>query len=138
MTALTPWRYVFVIGMLMAGCGLKQPIPAPVVDVRTVHEAPASGEAQRVFQLGLQQYDQGQYKKAAASLQQAIDMGLSPDKRVIAHKHLAFIYCVTHREGQCRNEFTKILAVDANFNFDPAEAGHPKWGPVFRSVKTVR
>lgn len=138
MTVITPWRYHLVISLLVTGCALKQSAPAPVVEVRTILDASETGQAQRLFQLGLQQYDQGQYKKASVALQQAIDTGLTSTKQATAHKHLAFIYCVSNRESQCRTEFTKALAVDPSFELAPAEAGHPQWGPVFRSVKTGR
>ena len=34
-----------------------------------------------------------------------------------------------------REEFQKILDIAPDFELTPAEAGHPTWGPVFRSVK---
>ena len=138
MTVTRPRRYLLVLCLLATGCSVKQPVSAPVSDARTTTETSVSGEAQRLFQLGLQQYDQGLYKKASVTLQQAIDMGLAPNIQVTAHKHLACIYCVSNREPQCRDEFSKAFAVDPKFDLAPAEAGHPQWGPVFRSVKTGR
>ena len=40
--------------------------------------------------------------------------------------------------GQCRDEFRRALAVDPALELAPAEAGHPVWGPIFRSVKGGR
>jgi hypothetical protein len=54
-----------------------------------------------------------------------------------AHKYLAFINCVSGRPNGCREEFRKAFVADPNFDLTPAEAGHPMWGPVFRSVKTA-
>jgi hypothetical protein len=36
---------------------------------------------------------------------------------------------------QCRDEFRKVLEIDPSFDLRDDEAGHPTWGPVFRSVK---
>ena len=143
-----PWAICIV---LIAGCGIKKPVnstspnPAPMVVTTTrpsqsavFKEAPANAEAVKLFELGIQQYDQGQYRKTTLTLQQAIDTGLPPDKRIIAHKHLAFIYCISSRETLCRNEFTKALVIDPKFELTAAEIGHPQWGPVFRSTKAGR
>jgi Tfp pilus assembly protein PilF len=91
-----------------------------------------------LFKLGLQQFDDGEYTASAKSLQTAIDRGLPDKERASAHKHLAFIHCVAKREQQCRDEFRKALAVDPTLTLEPAEAGHPIWGPVFRSLKASR
>ena len=40
-----------------------------------------------------------------------------------------------NRSGPCREEFRKALAIDPGMELAPAEAGHPIWGPIFRSVK---
>jgi Tfp pilus assembly protein PilF len=84
---------------------------------------------------GLKQYEEGDYEGAAQKLQEAIDLGLPERQRVTAHKNLAFIHCSSNRERQCREEFRKALAVDPALELDPAEAGHPVWGPVFRALK---
>jgi Tfp pilus assembly protein PilF len=86
----------------------------------------------------LKQYEDGDYADSAKNLQWAIDQGLAPGERVDAHKHLAFINCASNRERQCRDEFRKALAVDPTMELAPAEAGHPIWGPIFRSLKASR
>ena len=48
---------------------------------------------------------------------------------------LVFLIAVTDRIAQCRQEFSNAIAADPKFNLTPAEAGHPTWGPVFRSVR---
>lgn len=98
--------------------------------------APHAGEA--ALATGLKQYENGDYADSARSLAGALDQGLSNGDRVRAHKHLAFIHCASSRERQCRDEFRKALAVDPSMDLSPAEAGHPVWGPVFRSVKSGR
>ena len=61
--------------------------------------------------------------------------GLSRPDRVKAHKYLAFIACVSSQQLTCREEFGIALELDPKFDLAPAEAGHPIWGPVFKSVK---
>jgi Tfp pilus assembly protein PilF len=87
------------------------------------------------YKLALQQYEAGEYAESARNLQAAIDLGLPERERADAHKHLAFIHCASGRERPCRDEFRKALAVNPELELDPAEAGHPAWGPAFRSLK---
>ena len=88
--------------------------------------------------MGLKLYEEGEYAESAKSLQGAIDLGLSDPQRANAHKHLAFIHCASRREWQCRDEFRKALAINPALELAPAEAGHPVWGPIFRSLKTAK
>jgi Tfp pilus assembly protein PilF len=94
------------------------------------------GEAE--FNAGIKSYENGNYKESARQLQNALDQGLDQSSKVQAHKYLAFIHCVSGRQAQCRSEFNKALDADPKFTLQPAEAGHPLWGPVFTSVKARR
>ncbi len=85
--------------------------------------------------VGLRQFDDGDYVESAKNLQGAIDRGLPTKERADAHKHLAFIHCASGRERACRDEFRKALAFAPSLELAPSEAGHPAWGPIFRSVK---
>jgi Tfp pilus assembly protein PilF len=87
---------------------------------------------------GLKQYEEGEYAESAKNLQGAIDLGIVGKQAANAHKHLAFIHCASNRERQCRDEFRRALAVDPALELDAAEAGHPVWGPIFRSLKSAR
>jgi Tfp pilus assembly protein PilF len=87
------------------------------------------------FKFGLQQFEEGDYADASRNLQSALERGLAPGESVVAHKHLAFIHCVSGRALACRDEFRKALAINSSLTLAPAEAGHPAWGPVFTSVK---
>lgn len=95
----------------------------------------SSGSA---FSAGLKQYETGEYGESAKNLQGAISLGLPVRERADAHKHLAFIHCAENRERQCRDEFRKALEVNPALELAPAEAGHPVWGPIFRSLKAGR
>jgi Tfp pilus assembly protein PilF len=97
--------------------------------------AGVKGEA-AAYSVGLKQYDDGDYDASAKSLQAALERGLPPKEQVNAYKHLAFIHCANNRVGACREEFRKALTMDPALELAPAEAGHPVWGPVFRSLKS--
>ena len=127
---------VFVLIYLLVGCGLTQSKPAPVVELSLGQSQIATRKGEQSLEIGLKQYDQGLYKRAATMLSQALESGLPSAKQIIAHKHLAFIYCTSNKLNLCRDEFSKALAVDPRFDLAPAEAGHPQWGPVFRNVKS--
>jgi tetratricopeptide (TPR) repeat protein len=87
---------------------------------------------------GLKHYEEGRYAESLKSLQSALGQGLTGGDRVTAHKHVAFIHCASNRERACRDEFRKALKVNPGMELAPAEAGHPIWGPAFRSVKAGR
>lgn len=94
------------------------------------------GAAERRLLLGVRAYEDGQLKAAAAHLSEALGAGLVFDRdKVTAYKYLAFIDCSTGREQRCRDDFIAALALDPDLQLTPAEAGHPVWGPIFKSVK---
>jgi Tfp pilus assembly protein PilF len=123
------WNLLLVVLTLAAlgGCATT-PLTNPFKDLLQSKGAP-------VLAAGIQNYDNGKYDDAAKALQGALDLGLDKSEQVKAHKYLAFIHCASRREKQCRDEFRKALDIDPSFELKPAEAGHPIWGPVFRSVK---
>ena len=99
----------------------------------------ATSKASQALSAGIKNYEDGNYKAATKNLQTALDSGLSFDSdKVLAHKYLAFINCLTNREKQCRDEFRKALSIDNKFDLKENEAGHPIWGPVFRQVKAEK
>jgi Tfp pilus assembly protein PilF len=94
----------------------------------------SKGETELAF--GIRAYEDGEHAYAARLLQQSLDAGLSGKfNQVRAHKYLAFIHCASSRMQQCRDEFRRALEVDPSFDLRDDEAGHPIWGPAFRSVK---
>ena len=98
---------------------------------------PNRGEDELDF--GVRAYEDGELAYSAKLLQASLDEGLRfKSDRVRAHKYLAFIHCASSRVPQCRDEFKKALDLDPSFDLRENEAGHPIWGPVFRSVKTTR
>jgi Tfp pilus assembly protein PilF len=127
--------FVAVTGaLLLAGCQ-SEPIRDMQTDFKSLF---GRSKGEPAMAAGLRQYEEGNYAEAAKQLQSAIDQGLARTDRVNAHKTLAFIHCVSGRTSPCRDEFRKALAIEPEFDLPPAEAGHPIWGPVFRSVKAGR
>jgi Tfp pilus assembly protein PilF len=131
-------RLIFLAALaaaVLAGCE-SAPIKQVQQDLSNLFQQ-KNGEQD--LATGLRQYDEGNYSKAALSLQASLDAGLrSKSDQVKAHKYLAFIYCISERERQCLDEFRKALKIDPEFELSPAEAGHPTWGPVYRSAKGRR
>jgi Tfp pilus assembly protein PilF len=84
---------------------------------------------------GVRNYEEGDYRTSARRIRYALEEGLSRPDRVKAHKYLAFIACVSGQQLTCREEFSIALELDPSFQLDAAEAGHPTWGPVYKSVK---
>lgn len=117
-----------LVVLLAAGCasGPFKDLPNPF----------AKDEGKALLEEGLREYEDGNYRTAGRKIKAALDEGLrARADRVTAHKYLAFINCVSNREIQCREEFRVAFEIDPRFDLTAAEAGHPIWGPVFRSVK---
>jgi Tfp pilus assembly protein PilF len=129
------WAVLAVAVALALGACSSEPVRAIQARVEGLFERP-KGEA--ALETGLRQYEDGRYAESARSLQSALDLGLSAAGEVNARKHLAFMHCAAGRERACRDEFRKALAIDPALELAPEEAGHPRWGPVFRSVKAGR
>ena len=87
---------------------------------------------------GIALYDNGDYNGAIKRLG-AADVAAGPKAiRLEALKYTAFSYCLTSRQSLCRQQFEKALKLDASFDLDAGEHGHPLWGPVFVKMKKSR
>lgn len=141
MPKIVPMVLAGLVGLALVGCesqavrGMKRDVAEMQRGVESLWRGPGDAE----FSAGLRQYDNGQYAEAHRSLQAALAKGLHWDAhKVQAYKHLAFIDCAAGRERACRDNFSRALALDPALELSAAEAGHPSWGPVFRSVKAGR
>ncbi|MBI1397389.1 MAG: hypothetical protein GC151_15565 [Betaproteobacteria bacterium] len=106
------------------------------VSTRLVNAPRPGPTAESLLRDGLRAYDDGRYEEARHRLRDALDGGLTdPHDRTSAYKHLAFIYCANGSTALCRDAFGRALEIDPTFTLSPSEAGHPIWGPVFRSLK---
>jgi Tfp pilus assembly protein PilF len=113
----------------LAGCSSQ-----PVQQIKSIFQ----GKGEPELKAGIRQYEDGRYAQATTSFQSALGAGLGEADQVTANKYLAFISCVSGRERQCRAYFRRALELNPSFELEPAEAGHPTWGPVFKSVKARR
>ena len=113
------WIFAFI---LLTGCAGVSPF----------HES----KGKKMLDVGIQHYEDGDYSNAVSEIEAALHAGLSNSSdQINAHKFLAFTYCVTDRKTLCADEFRTVLSIDPKFALAPAEAGHPIWGPVFKSVQ---
>ncbi len=149
---------VFAIAFALAGCAEapRQPVAAPAAAPAPVQVAPApeptpAPEPKPVpkvepaapelpkgtpaLSTGIKAYEDGKFAAAAKTIQSALDQGLNESDQVRAHKLLAFMHCIGGREAACRTSFQRALKIDPRMELSAAEAGHPGWGPVFKSVK---
>ena len=120
-------RYIFLGGvaaLLLSGC-------------HALGIGACNNPVEQKLNYGVLSYEEGNYQASVTALQGVMETGLSSKAdQVRAYKYLAFIHCVSSREKMCRDYFKKALEIDPHFDLEPAEAGHPIWGPVFRSVKS--
>lgn len=97
--------------------------------------AKPANAADRLMAEAMKAYDDADYAKAIKLFQERSKETLSPGEMLQTMKMIAFSYCLTNKMTLCRAEFERILLLDPSFELDPAESGHPSWGPPFRSVK---
>ncbi len=124
--------------LTLAACQAPAPPPAPVPTGPTPAEIALKEKRERTvvtFAEGTKQYEAGTYEEAQISFLVALDSGtLTLQEQLLARKTMAFMHCIAGRELRCKEEFEKAVALDQKFELSPAEAGHPTWGPVFKTV----
>lgn len=87
---------------------------------------------------GIALYHDGKYDAAIARLGAVDTADAAGADRLEALKYMAFSYCVSRREAQCRASFERALRLDPRFDLGPGEHGHPMWGPVFEKARGQR
>jgi len=123
-------------GVALTACAPQQSADPAAPRVPQISEGQLREKARESLAHGIEQYNAGKFTDASRSLAAALDHGqLTRPEQGSARKHLAFIYCASGREAQCRDEFRKALEIDPAFELSAAEAGHPIWGPVYRDVR---
>jgi len=128
---------------LLTGCetvqkGIKD-IKAAIDPDAPRPKAEPTRSADQLLTAGVAAYEEGSYGQAQRLLQSSLAEGIpTRTNQARAYKYLAFIYCVTDRAAQCREEFNNAFSADPNFTLTAAESGHPSWGPVYRSVSRGR
>jgi tetratricopeptide (TPR) repeat protein len=107
--------------------------PARAVPAKPVA---ARGGGEGLLDQGLARYMDGKFDAAAKLLAAALKQGLKAKAdQIAALKHSAFSLCLLGRRVACRNEFSKIFAIEPAFDLPAAEAGHPSWAKVFAEAK---
>ena len=137
-----------VFAVLLGGCaGMpwgdsnRAPVPAVSTDAASPVDVPprelgSDGDgAKRRLAEGIGRYEAGDYVGAIRALNAAEIVHAAPSTRIQAEKYLAFSYCLTERRTLCREAFDRALALDSAFRLQPAEAGHPLWGPVYAQAR---
>ena len=134
---MSVWRLLLAVGLaaMLTGCETA-PVKSAREGISNLFRKEAGGGP--TLARGIRQYEEGNYSEAARLLASSLEQGLGRTDQVRAHKYLAFIHCVSGREARCREEFRSTLEIDPSFELAANEAGHPIWGPVFRSVKAGR
>lgn len=99
-------------------------------------ERPPSQAAQDTMAQVRQNYTAGQYGSVIRTVATSGDIAEAPESmRIEAYKLQAFSYCVRNYAQLCEDTFVRILQLDEDFTLAPNEAGHPQWGPVFKSAQ---
>lgn len=131
----------------LAASEAGHPIWGPIYRlVKTERDIKASGRSlppttkllspgEKLLAEGNRAYEEGDFSKALKLFQDALTHTLTVADQTTARKYAAFCHCLAGKSAPCRAEFEKILAINPKFELEPAEAGHPSWGPSFRAAK---
>jgi len=118
-----------------AATTVAKPAPAPDTMAPAILPAatPVSGLAE-----GVALYEKGDYNGAIKKLAAANVPTAPKATQLSALKYTAFSYCLTSRQAQCRQHFEKALKLDASFDLESGEKGHPMWGPAWLKAKKAK
>jgi tripartite-type tricarboxylate transporter receptor subunit TctC len=121
---------LFLVAGLSA-CAQLPTATSPSSSTLPVVAEPSDRPAENALIVGIRHYEETQYAEAEVQLGKALTMGLAtPRHRALAHKYLAFIYCLDKRTQECEASFRRAIAADPSFALNKLEEGHPLWGPV--------
>lgn len=111
--------------------------PAPVPDTMAPALLPVPAPV-TVLAEGVALYEKGDYNGAIKKLAVANVATAPKATQLSALKYTAFSYCLTSRQTLCRQQFEKALKIDATFDLEPGEKGHPMWGPAWAKAKKAK
>ncbi|MEI6737881.1 MAG: hypothetical protein WCL29_05315, partial [Pseudomonadota bacterium] len=97
--------------LFIAGCAVPPvptgPSPDEIAKLQRLERANGS------LAEGLKLYESGSYDDAIKNFLLALDSGvLTLQQQLISRKHMAFVYCVSNREANCKEEFEKSFVID--------------------------
>jgi outer membrane protein assembly factor BamD (BamD/ComL family) len=94
--------------------------------------------AKRYLDKGVSEYQAGNYVNAKTAFEGVLGNQYATRNELLsANKHMAFIHCISGDQKMCREHFKRVFELNPDFELSAAEAGHPLWGPVFRSVQAA-
>jgi hypothetical protein len=91
---------------------------------------------QRSLAEGIALFEDGQFARAHDQLKQALANGLSDGRDVsLAHKYLAFYYCLHGVRRQCVKSFERSLLADSDQDLNADERGNSEWLAAFDAAR---
>lgn len=91
-----------------------------------------SVSAQRNLAEGIALFEDGQYARAHSQLKQAVAVGLADGRdAALAHKYLAFYYCLHGVRRQCVKSFERALLADSDVDLNTDERSNSEWLAAF-------
>lgn len=129
---MSRWLLVGFSTLLFSGCSVVSTCDDSGGGIRLF----GKDQVEQKLEIGVKEYEEGNYVSSINALEAVLSTKTaSRAQRIRANKYMAFISCISSHEKSCREYFKNILEANPDFNLSAAEAGHPIWGPVFRSVK---
>ena len=130
---------LLLLSVTFAACETPPDPEVIAAQVREARRVALRASAEAVLKEGKEFYDRGDYNNTIKKLTSTPELFQTDiDVQVEAYKYLAFSYCLTQRQAQCADSFSKAFTLNNAFELTPAERGHPMWGPVFERVKKSR
>ncbi len=91
---------------------------------------------QRSLAEGIALFEDGQFARAHDQLKQALANGLSDGRDVsLAHKYLAFYYCLHGVRRRCVKSFERSLLADSDQKLNADERGNSEWLAAFDAAR---
>jgi Tfp pilus assembly protein PilF len=129
---MSRWLLVGLSALLFTGCNVISTCDDGGGGIRLF----GKDQIEQKLEIAVKEYEEGNYVTAMNSLEAVLaTKSASRAQRIRANKYMAFISCISSHEKSCGEYFKNILGINPEFNLSAAEAGHPIWGPVFKSVK---
>jgi tetratricopeptide (TPR) repeat protein len=109
---------------------------AEVVGIDSKVSKPPSVSAQRNLAEGIALFEDGQYARAHSQLKKAVATGLADGRdAALAHKYLAFYYCLHGVRRQCVKSFERALRADSDQDLNPEERNNSEWLAAFNAAR---
>lgn len=85
---------------------------------------------------GIALFEDGQFARAHSEIKQALGIGLADGRdQALAHKYLAFYYCLHGVPRQCVKSFERALLADAEMRLAAEESANADWRAAFENAR---